>query len=657
MWTMTKTMRHSISLLAMGLLASTTAPTAAQDAARKKQDAKPFYIEEIIITATRNPQRLKTLGSAVDVVTADDIAARPRFLVADLLREIPGVAVNQSGPLGTLTQVRLRGAEGNHTLVLIDGMEVGDPFNNSEFDFSTVLADQVSRVEVLRGAQSSLYGSEAIGGVINITSTAAGDMPSLVARAEGGAFGTWAGSARGAIAAGGISGHASVSALKRRGISQSKVGPERDGHRNVSLLGGGKAALSDNASVRINMRYANARTELDTQDFTFGSRTQGLVIDSDDVRISKTFSSKILGETTTMNDMWTNAVSWAMTDARGRNLLGQTFSSGSRGRKHDIEYLSALKLSDSVGFAQSLSALLEYEHESFENLSASPGPQNQRRRTESYAAAAEYRIAFAEQVFLTGALRRDSYELFQDATTLRFTGAWQVPASPLKLRASAGTGVAKPSFFELYGFNPTTFMGNPALVPEKSTSWDAGVDLALPDSQAVLSATYFKADLEDEIFTDFSQLPFTVRNRPGDSRRQGVELSGRWSPVEALSLAASYTYTDAVEDTGRREVRRPKHLASFSTTTALLEERVHLGLSLDYNGKQDDSEFIFSTLADRVTLKSYVLATVSASFRVTPGVELTARVDNLFDENYEQVFSYNSTGIGAYVGVKVRLGE
>ncbi|MDX2144752.1 MAG: TonB-dependent receptor [Rhodospirillaceae bacterium] len=654
---MTKTLRRSRSLLAMGLMASAAVPVAAQDSGLTREKAKPFYVDEIIVTATRNPQRLKTLGSAVDVLTSDDIGARPRFLIADLLRAIPGVAVSQSGPLGTLTQVRMRGAEGNHTLVLIDGMEVGDPFNNSEFDFSTVLADQVSRVEVLRGAQSSLYGSEAIGGVINITSTAAGETPAFTARAEGGAFGTWAGSARGIFTADDISGHASVSVLKRRGISQSKVGPERDGHRNASLLGGGKIALSDDSFVRVNLRYADARTELDTQDFTFGSPTQGLVIDSNDVRKSKTFSSKILGETSSGDGTWTNTLSWAMTDARGRNLLGQAFSSGSQGRKHDVEYLSTLKLRDVGSVAQSLSALLEYEHETFENRSAFPGPQNQRRKTESYAGAAEYRVSFAEQVFLTGALRHDSYELFQDATTFRLTGAWQAPASPVKLRASAGTGVAKPSFFELYGFNPTTFIGNPALVPEESTSWDAGVDLALAEARAVLSATYFKADLEDEIFTDFSRLPFTVRNRPGESRRQGVELSGRWSPAEALSLAASYTYTDAVEDTGRREVRRPKHIASLAATTAFLDDKAHVGLSLDYNGKQEDSEFIFSTPTDRVTLNSYVLATLSASYRMTSDVELTARVDNLFDENYEQLFSYNSTGIGAYVGVKMRLGE
>lgn len=647
-----RTMPAPMALLAVAL---TAMPAVAQNSGAYEENKKS-YIEEIIVSATRNPQRLKTLGSAVDVLTSADIASRPRFLIADLLRGIPGLAVNQSGALGTLTQVRMRGAEGNHTLVLIDGMEVGDPFNNSEFDFSTLLASDVSRVEVLRGPQSSLYGSEAIGGVISIVTAGSDAAPSFNGRAESGSFGTWSVGGR---ASGGVDrakGHISANLLRTGGISQSQLGPERDGHRNLSLLGGGNLTLTEKLSASLNARYVDTRTKLDSQDFNFGSRTQGFVVDSNDVRTSKAFSARAQATLMGWDDRWANTASWAATDTRNRNLLGAAFSSGSLGRKHHGEFVSRLSLAGAEGIAHNITALVEYEHEVFENSSAFPGPQNQRRSNSSWGMATEYRVSFQDQVFLTGALRHDSHELFQNATTFRFTGAWQINDTPVKLRASVGTGVAKPSFFELYGFNPTTFIGNPALLPEDSTGWDTGLDLAFENARAVISATYFRSDLEGEIFTDFRRLPFTVRNRPGQSKRQGLELSGRWSPTPALSLAASYTYTNATEDTGRREVRRPKHIASLSVTTEVLDGRGRVGFSADYNGKQEDAEFIFATARDRVTLKSYVLGTLSASYDLTPTVALAGRVENLLNEGYEQVFTFNSSGRAVYVGLKVRLG-
>lgn len=619
----------------------------------------PPYIEQIVVSATRVPQTLKSVGSAVDVLTAEDIAARPRFLIVDLLRQVPGVAVSQTGPLGALTQVRMRGAEGNHTLVLIDGLEAGDPFNNSEYDFSSLAAADVSRVEVLRGPQSALYGSEAIGGVINITTAGTDEPSSLSVRAEGGARATWSGSVRAAVASERTRGHLAVTGLSTGGISQARIGRERDGHRTVALTGGGRLTLSEEAEATVTARYVSTHTELDTQDFRFGSSTQGLAIDSDDVRKGRTFATRAQVSAKSWGDRWTNALSGAVTHARGRNLIGPQFSSGSSGRKVDVEYLSGLELGDAGGAAHVLTGLVEYEDETFKNWSVFPGPENQTRGTESWSAAAEYRVSLRDRVVLTGAVRHDDHELFRNATTYRVTGAWQVPATGLKLRASLGTGVAKPSFFEMFGFNPNTFVGNPALQPEKSTGWDVGADLALSEpgsGAAVLSISYFKADLEDEIFTDFSRLPFTPRNRQGESRRQGAELSARWTPTSALSLSATYTYTDAVEDTGRREVRRPKHVGGLTAIGIFFDGRARLGVSLDYNGKQDDAEFIFATPADRVTLDSYTLGTLSASYQLASGVELVGRVENLFDESYEQVFSFNSSGLGVFLGVRINFG-
>ena len=153
--------RHALSLLLLSSTALSFTPARAQQ-------ADLTGLDEIVVTASRTIVPLKSVGSAIDILTAEDIAARPRFEVSDLLREVPGVAVNRSGQRGAQTQVRLRGDEGNHTLVLINGIEVGDPMSGDEFDFGNLLTDGVDRIEVLRGPQSALYGSQAIGGVINI---------------------------------------------------------------------------------------------------------------------------------------------------------------------------------------------------------------------------------------------------------------------------------------------------------------------------------------------------------------------------------------------------------------------------------------------------------------------------------------------------------
>ncbi|MEQ9448324.1 MAG: TonB-dependent receptor plug domain-containing protein [Rhodospirillaceae bacterium] len=218
----TRPLIRSVLWLSAGLPFAGT-PLAAGD------DTPVLTLDEIVVAASRTGQPLKSVGSAIDVLTADDIAARPRFGVADLLRQMPGVSVNRIGQVGAQTQVRLRGAEGNHTLVLINGIEVGDPFNNGEFDFANLLTEDITRIEVLRGPQSALYGAQAIGGVINIVTAQGQGAPVYRGAAEGGSFGTYnlSASARGGSTSYGFAG--SVAYLETTGVSQAIGGTEKDG--------------------------------------------------------------------------------------------------------------------------------------------------------------------------------------------------------------------------------------------------------------------------------------------------------------------------------------------------------------------------------------------------------------------------------------------
>ncbi|MEQ9448323.1 MAG: TonB-dependent receptor, partial [Rhodospirillaceae bacterium] len=434
-------------------------------------------------------------------------------------------------------------------------------------------------------------------------------------------------------------------------------GDRWDGERwnhNLTLNITGRADLSDALDVSLALRYVDAFVETDAQDFNFGSPTQGLVIDADNSSERESFYGKATGRLRLLGGAWEHIASVALTDTTNDNNAAGAFSFGSYGQKIDLSYQTNIAVEPEGGLlGHTLTGYVQLKDETFENKSAFPGPQNQRASTQDIGYVAEYRLDIAEQVYLSGALRYDDNDLFENETTYRGSLAWVIPKTGLKLRASYGTGVAKPSFFELFGFDPTTFVGNPNLKPEKSEGWDVGADYVAADGQASLSLTYFAADLSDEIFTDFGVFPFTAGNQAGKSTREGVEVSARYAPAENLSMAASYTYTLTEDAAGVQEVRRPKHVASLSGRYQFMGGRARVGLSADYNGRSRDVVFTPTIPAGIASLDDYILVAASASYDVTNHIELFGRIENLLDERYQEVFSYNTPGLGAYAGLRV----
>ena len=621
------------------------------------QSADVTGLDEIVVTASRTMVPLKTVGSAIDVLTAEDIATRPRFEVSDLLREVPGVAVNRSGQRGAQTQVRLRGTEGNHTLVLINGIEVGDPMTADEFDFGNLLTDDVARIEVLRGPQSALYGSQAIGGVINIvTHEGAGPLEGTV-RAQGGSFGTYALNSTVGAGGDGYSFGASLSWLDTDGVSQAASGTEKDGHQNFTFNASGHVAPSEVFDLALAARYTQAYGEEDIQDFTnFGLPTYGTAIDSDNAHRTKTAYGRAAGRFSLLEGMWDHTIAATLTDVRKRNMDMKAFSFGAEGRRVNLSYQTNLFIGEAGDpIRHTVTGYIQYKDETFENQSAFPGPQNQRRSTQDVGYVAEYRLDLQDQFFLSGAIRHDDHEMFRNATTYRATAAWQTPLTGLKLRASYGTGFAKPGFFELFGYDPTSFVGNPNLKPESSRGWDLGVDYAIAET-ALLSMTYFSSDFRDEIVNDFSVFPFTVRNATGESTREGIELSARYTPASNVTLAATYGYTDSKDEFGVQEVRRPKHIGSVSASYRFLDDRALVGVSADYNGPMTDVVFVPSIPSGVARMDDFTLVTVSGSYDLTETVQVFGRIENALDARYQEVYTYNTLGIGAYAGMRLRFG-
>ncbi len=634
--------RTVIGLAALSLVA-VSAPTSAQT-------TQP--LETVVISGTRTPVPFAEVGSTLTIVTGEELEARQIRIVSDALRAVPGVAVSRSGPVGTFTQVRIRGAEANQTVVMIDGIKVNDPFT-SEVDFAHLLTAEIDRIEVLRGPQSVLYGAEAIGGVISIFTKRGAPGNQLQGNIEGGSFST----VNGSIAARGASKEFSyalaAAGLRSSGTNISRFGDEDDGYRNATFLGNAAWTPAPNASIAANLRYRDSRTEFDPQDFSFPpGPTYGLVIDGDRKTDGTQLDGRLIGKWTTGPLASQLAASYTNTDAS--TYAEGRFTNGSEGTRSRYEYLGTYSFS--AGDApQALSLSLEHENLRFRNIGPTPtSPQNQTQTNDSTGIAGEYRVRLPSQTALAASVRRDLNSLFQDATTYRFTVAQPV-GSGVSLRASYGKGVANPTFFELFGFIPGQFDPNPALKPEESRGFDLGVDLAF-GTAGLLSLTYFDADLENEIAGTFDLNTFrsSVENLPGTSKRRGVELEARYSPTPDWTLWGTYTYLSSKQPDGQPEVRRPRNVASAAVTYNVPNALGSITLAVDYNGSQQDLDFS-SFGGVRAMMPSYTLVRLAGQYAITRDVSLTARIENLLDEDYEEVYSFRASGIAFFAGVQARF--
>lgn len=609
-------------------------------------------LNRVIVSGSRNAAPLSESGSTVSVITGEELEQQQIRIVSDALRQVPGIAVSRSGPVGSLTQVRIRGAEANQTVVLIDGIKINDPFT-SEVDFAHLLAAEIDRIEILRGPQSVLYGSEAIGGVISIFTKRGAPGTQVAANLEGGSFSTVDGTVaiRGANSE--INYAVAATGLRTSGTNISRFGSEDDGYRNATFFGNVGWTPTATSSIAANFRYRDSRTDFDLQDFDFppGPRF-GLVVDGDPRTDNTQFDGRVIGRLTI--GALANQLAATYTNTDASTYADGSFNNGNEGTRTRFEYQGTLSFG-AADIPQAFALSLEHENLRFRNLGPTPASAtNQTQSNSSTGIAGEYRIRLPAKTALTFSLRRDLNTLFQDSTTYRITAA-QPLGHGISVRGSFGKGVANPTFFELYGFFPDYFDPNPSLKPEESKGFDAGVDFAL-GATGLLSLTYFDADLENEIVGTFDSMTFrsSVENLSGKSKRRGVELEARYSPTPQWTLAATYTYLSATQPDGAFEVRRPRNVASAAATYSVPNALGSITVAVDYNGAQQDFDFSSFT-SPRTRLPSYTLVRLAGQVAITRDISLTARIENLLDEEYEEVFSSRASGIAFFAGVQARF--
>ncbi len=606
-------------------------------------------IEDIVSTASRTPLEKSRVGSAISVVDREHIEQRQSWLATDILQDLPGVSVSQAGGPGAQAQIRIRGAEANHLLVLIDGIEMNEATTGDEFSFEQLGTWDIERIELVRGPQSALWGSDAVAGAINIiTRRGKGPLRGNLS-VEAGSFDT----RRVAASIGGNWGPMRNDLLLSRfdtnGSNVALLGDEDDGYENTSLVWNNQIRATEFLRFGFSARHSDGKSAFDDTFLT------GLPTDADRVSNVELTALQGTAELELMEQRWQHRLQLGYTESDRKNLADGTLTDAQAGDKTSLAYQTSYALPTAKGDYQIILAV-DHEREEFSQqfIGFAGADQSQDRNSTGYVAEL---IAQPWQALSTSmSLRRDDNSDFKDKTSFRVTASYQLDTTDTRFHSSYGSGMKKPTFIELFGFISGSFIGNPNLKPEESKGWDFGIEQALWNRALIADVTYFSAKLEDEIQSLFT----TVDNATGTSRRQGVETSLRARFAENFSGQFSYTYTQSQESNPaggkRREIRRPRHAAAANFNYAALDQRLNLNLNVSYTGEQTDLDFS-SFPANTVTLDDYTLVNLAASYALSKKVEVYARAENLFDEDYQNVFGYQTPGDAYYLGLRIELGD
>lgn len=604
----------------------------------------------ISVTASRNPISLSHASSAVSIISREQIEQSGQTLVADLLQQVPGVNVSRSGGIGAQTQVRIRGAEANQVLVLIDGVEVNDPASGAEFNFAHLLTHNIERIEILRGAQSALWGSDALAGVIHIITRSGTENTLLNTRY--GVHGTFQNSA--SLQRAGEEGWAgvSVSHLDSSGENISQSGSENDGYDNItSQVSLGWQPYKQH-EFGLGLRHTNATNEFDEQSIT------GLAvpIDANAHTDVEQFYGRLYWQSTALSNRLHSRVELTQLDTD--NDTNDAFGlSRTRGYQQKIAMQSTWWFSELRD--HSITLLAERSREKYRQSGSFP---QQSQQLTNYSYAAEYRQDLGDGLSFDVSARLDDNDRFDDQFTYRLGMSYELVPSGTVLYAARATGAKNPTFIELFGFSPGNFIGNPDLKPETSDSWEVGIRQSWLQGALQMDMAWFNERLRDEIATVFGP-PDEVVNLDGRSKRSGLEIELSMRMLDNIDGRFRFTHlrSRANDTTGnfRTEIRRPRNQASASLGYRFLQNNGYLQVSADYVGERSDEVFNNDSILnveiddiERTKLNDYVLVNASFAYQLHPQVKWSFTINNLLDDDYEDVTGFETLGFSAYTGLE-----
>jgi vitamin B12 transporter len=629
------------------------------------QSSGAIGVDSVVVTANRAPRPVDSVGGQITVLDEAAIRSSQSVAVSDLLARTPGVTVTRNGPIGAATAVRIRGAETDQTVVLIDGVKLNDPSAvGGGYNFGNLLLGDVGRIEVLRGAQSVLWGSQAIGGVVNVITTDPKAPFETTLDAEVGTRRT----AYVRAGAGGVSERltwrlaaAQYATDGFSAFSDDRGGVEKDGFRQSGVTGKARLALTDQLSVDLRGVYTRGRLEFDgfpaplfafADTAEYGEREEAVAYAGVNLDL--------------LGGRFKNRLAYAYTDTDSENynpaqaVTQKTFdSAGTNGR---WEYQGTVEITSAwrgvFGAETERSTIRSSSPSAF-----APNPPPIRRSATLNGAYAQIHGELVPGLTVTAGVRRDDHSTFGDSTVGQASVAYAFNNDATVLRASWGQGFKAPTLFQLY-----SDFGNTGLEAEESDSWDAGVEHRLMDGALTVSAAYFERETTNQI--DFfsctaanpSRLCFGSNGlrrfgyyaNTASTQAHGVELQGSARPTGRLTVSGNYTWTDT-ENTSAGSAARGKHLQRRPEHAANAElsykwpVQLTTAVAVRYAGKS------FEDVANLTPLKAYTLVDLRMSYPVSERLEVYGRVENLFDEDYETARAYGGVGRTAGLGLRSRF--
>lgn len=619
-----KPLASTVSVFALGAASGAVVLCAASGALAQEA----FDLGEIAVFANISglDTNLQRSGATIEVVTQEDLEKAGETTVIDYLARLPGLSVSANGGLGAPADLRVRGLDGKYVKVLIDGIDVTDPSGpQTQFNWGGLTTSGIERIEVLKGSSSSVYGSRAIGGVVNITTLQRPDEPGVqtMLSAEGGSFDTWRLGANVGYSGnrGGLS--LGINRVQTNGFSASNLpgASEPDGYEATQLNLSGDIQATE--TLRLGFSAYSLDAEGDFDEFGGDGAPP-----FDEYTTSETRAVRGFAELQTGAVTHTLSATWFRND---RDTTSNGFLTRFNGERRKLDYTGVYERSEALTYSFGA----DWERENFDSGFDSGEETNT-------GVFGEVLYAPTTDIDLAASLRYDNYDSFGGNLSGRLAAAWRL-SDATTLRAVASTGFRAPSLYELN----STLYGNAALNPEESATFELGVEHQF-GAGSFVRATAFYTEIDNLIqFVTLTSwpLPFTGQYQQvaGTSVSQGIELSGGWALNDRINLFANYTYTDATDATGAPLLRVPGHDAVIGLDAAF---NADWSGSLSVRHVADRPDEFGTAMAD------YTVVNAALTYAITDTATAYLRVENLFDEDYQTAAGFNTSGRAVFAGLR-----
>ena len=623
----------------------------------QKTDTIGFYrLSNVVISATRTSSSTTELANSISVIDSVEISNKQKSNIFDLLKTEYGLSTLQFGPVGGLGTVSIRGSNAAHSLVLLDGVEMNMPSESSNlYDFANLPVESIERIEVLRGPQSTLYGSDALAGVINIITKKGIDKPNFQISAEGGSYNSFKGSTS-------LSGNYerlnyNFSFARTQSSGFSAAGEkyrniEKDSYECNNFVSRLDYELNKDAGINLYTRFTKAKTDLDQFGGEFG--------DDPTYKYNlEEFTTRTEGYFNLFDGIWKQKIGGSFyKNFRKYNYDSTLFnpvSSNSNydGRKFKLDWQNNFYLPFDNILTFGAETEMEQAETYFYSLSAFGPYESIIPKSETYTTGIylQNQLNFEKQFFTTAGIRYDHHTKFGGEFTYRIAPAFIFWETGTKIKATIGSGFKAPSIVYLYD----PFFGNENLKPEFSFGFDAGVEQFFWSSGISIGFNYFSNEFTDLIGLDENFKSINIDK----AKTEGIEFFGKVNTLSFLTIKFNYTFTDAVNksrnssDYGEKLLRRPEHRAALYTDYTL-SENAGLNLEAIYVGKKDDKNFS-NFPAERITLDPYILINFAGYYDLFKFLRLFARLENVLDTEYEEVYGYGTPGLSVFAGIKLNF--